>query len=197
VNVSRRSIPSVVVLLVACLACASWLAWRAPSPAEQQATPPPSMVSANHKLLEKYVGTWDAEMKAPAAPGQPPQVTKGKSTSRLIGDGLWLVTDFEGSMMGAPFIGHEVMGYDNHAKQYILNWVDTSSTAMFAGEMQYDEKSHTLTGTIHGHDEAGVEMKWRATDEWKGDDTRVYAMHMKMGNGPEQEMLSITYKRHK
>ena len=42
-----------------------------------------------------------------------------------------------------------------------------------------------------------LEMKWRATDEWKGDDTRVYAMHMKMGNGPEQEMLSITYKRHK
>jgi hypothetical protein len=155
------------------------------------------MASASHKLLEKYVGTWDAELKSPGAPGQPPQVTKGKSTSRLTGGGLWLVTDFEGTMLGAPLIGHEVMGYDNHAKQYILNWVDSSSTAMYSGEMQLDEKTHSLSGTIHGHDEAGLEMKWRATDEWKGDDTREYAMHMKMGNGSEQEMLRITYKRQK
>lgn len=195
-NLSRRSISSVALLALACLACASWLAWRSPAPSAQQGAPP-SLVSANHKLLEKYVGSWDTEMKAAAVPGQPPQVTKGKSSSKLIGGGVWLVTDFEGSMMGMPFIGHEVMGYDNHAKQYILNWVDTSSTAMFSGEMQFDDKTHTLAGTIHGHDEAGVDMKWRATDEWKDADTHEYAMHMKMGDGPEMEMLRITYKRHK
>lgn len=195
-NLSRRSIPSVALLAVACLACASWLAWRAPPNAAQQATTS-SMASPQHKLLEKYVGNWDAELKSPGAPGQPPQVSKGKSTARLTGGGLWLVTDFEGTMLGAPLIGHEVMGYDNHAKQYILNWVDSSSTAMYSGEMQLDEKTHTLSGTIHGHDEAGVEMKWRATDEWKDDDTREYAMHMKSRSGTEEEMLRITYKRKK
>lgn len=195
-NLSRRSLPSVALLSLACLACASWLAWRAPASDPQQATPS-TMASPQHKLLEKYVGNWDAELTSPGAPGQPPQVSKGKSTARLTGGGLWLVTDFEGTMLGAPLIGHEVMGYDNHAKQYILNWVDSSSTAMYAGEMQLDEKTHILSGTIHGHDEAGLEMKWRATDEWKDDDTRVYAMHMKMRDGPEQEMIRITYKRKK
>jgi len=192
VKPSLRSLLAVALLAGAAL---PWIAWRAPLPTGQDA---PSLVRPEHKLLEKYVGTWDVEVKAQVpgqAPGQAPDVSTGTSTSRLIGGGLWLVTDFEGAMMGAPFIGHEVKGYDSHAKQYILNWVDTFSTAMFTGGMQFDARTHTLEGMIQGHDEAGMDMKWRATDVWKDDDTHVYAMHMKAPDGTETEMLTITYKR--
>lgn len=161
---------------------------------------PQTLAVPEHKLLEKYVGAWDAEISMPAAPGQPPAATPpktpAKSTARLIG-GIWLLTDFESSMMGSPFNGHEVLGYDTKSKHYIVTWVDSMSTGFSTGELDFDAKTKSLAGNLNGRDETETPVTWRQTDVWKDDDTREWTMYRKGPDGKEAVALQIAYKRHK
>jgi hypothetical protein len=184
-----------IAALVATTAVAA-IAWRS-SPSEPQQGAPPSLVTPEHKLLEKYVGTWDAELAMPAPQGQPAVKSPGKSTCRLTGGGLWLVSDFESTFMGMPFSGHEVFGYDAHDKKYVLNWVDSMSSSFSTGDLSFDAKSRTFEGTIHGRDEKGAAITWRQADVWKDDDTRDWTMYSKGPDGKEAVELTIHYKRRK
>jgi hypothetical protein len=157
---------------------------------------PQGLAVSEHKLLEKYVGAWDAEVALPAAPGQPPVKSPAKSIARLIG-GIWLLTDFESSMMGAPFNGHEVLGYDTKSKHYVATWVDSMSTGFSIGELDFDAKSKTLAGNVNGRDETETPITWRQADVWKDDDSREWTMYRKGPDGKEIVALQITYKRHK
>jgi hypothetical protein len=78
---------------------------------EPQRGAPPGAAAIEHKLLEKYVGARDAEVSMAGLPGRPTVKTPGKATARLVG-GVWRFTDFESSIMGMPFTGRELLGYD-------------------------------------------------------------------------------------
>ena len=65
-----------------------------------------------HEILKKDEGVWDATVEATMAPGAPPAVSKGVETVKATGGGLWYVSDFKSEMMGQPFEGHGVTGYD-------------------------------------------------------------------------------------
>ena len=171
------------------------MAWGDSPSGEQQGAP--SLVTPEHKLLEKYAGTWDAEVTMAGPPGQPAVTTPGKSTSKLGCGGLWLVTDFESSIMGMPFSGHEIFGYDAHDKKYVIHWVDSMSSSFSTGDFTFDAKSRTLDGNVHGRDEKGEEMTWRQSDVWKDDDNREWSMYRKGVDGKETAELTIHYKRHK
>ena len=97
------------LLVMAATASVAWIAAGRP----QEAAVAPT---AEHKLLEKYVGTWDAEVST-SDPSGAAHKSPAKSTARVTCGGLWMVSDFEGTMMGAPFVGHEVFGYDPISKR--------------------------------------------------------------------------------
>jgi hypothetical protein len=194
VNLSSRK---VVPILIVAAAALSWVAWRGPSapvPQEAQASP---LSVPEHKLLAKYAGTWDAELSVSEVPGQPASKSAGKAVARLTGGGLWLVTDFDATLMGAPFSGHEVLGYDASLKHYVITWVDSMGTSMTTGQLDFDAAAKSLGGDLHGRDPSGAEMNWRQTDVWKDDNTREWTMFMKGPDGNESAAIQITYKRHK
>jgi hypothetical protein len=192
VNQSTRLL-AIVALVATTSAAAAWSF----APAGPQDGAPPSLATPEHKLLEKYVGTWDAEISMAGPPGTPKVKSPAKSVARLACGGLWLLTDFESSMMGAPFGGHEVFGYDATAKQYVGNWVDSMSTAFAIGEFAYDAKGRKVEGIVHGRDMMGNPTTWRQVDVWKDDDTREWAMYRKSADGKEAVELEITYRRKK
>jgi len=192
VSRAPRIVSAAAIAAAACLVAITAL--RAASEPSQGA--PQSLATAEHKLLEKYVGAWDAEVTMQLASGQPAVKSPAKSTARLIG-GIWLLTDFDSSMMGAPFSGHEVLGYDTKSKHYCVTWVDSMSTGFSTGELDFDAKSATLGGNLNGRDPADAPMTWRQADVWKDDDTREWTMYRKGADGKEQVELQITYKRHK
>src|SRR5262249_3930101 len=140
VKTTARILP---VLALAATASIAWIATGRPQDASVAPTP-------EHKLLEKYAGTWDAEISVPSPTGGAPQKSAAKATARVTCGGLWLVTDFEGSMMGGPFTGHEVFGYDPTTKRYVLTWVDSTSASPNTGEFTWDEKARTLEGSMKG-----------------------------------------------
>lgn len=71
---------------------------------------------AAHKALAPLAGEWTVEVKSWMTPGAPPMVTKGTAKATWIMDGRFLQEEFHGEMMGKPFHGMSLMGYDNMTK---------------------------------------------------------------------------------
>jgi hypothetical protein len=148
-----------------------------------------------HEILNGTIGTWDATVELVMQPGGKPEISKGVEVATLIGGGLWLVQDFKGEFMGAPYYGHTVLGYDFQKKKYVGTWVDSMSPGLTALEGTYDPKTRTLTSKVEGPCPEGRMMKMRSTQEWKDADTRVFTMFSPPDFGDEFAMMKITYKR--
>jgi hypothetical protein len=133
-------------------------------------------------LLKRDIGVWDATIETTMEPGGKPNVTKGTETNTMLG-GRWLISDFKGEMMGIPFQGHSVMGYDPAKKKYTGTWVDSMSTTSSVLEGTYDPKTKTMTSWMESPGPDGKPVKMRSTNEWKDDDIRIFTMHSPAGQG--------------
>jgi hypothetical protein len=87
----------------------------------------------HHKALGRFVGTWDVEFKA-IAPGGPTTTTKGTSEYSWLMEGRWLQEHLRGEVMGQPYQGFGVFGWDNFKKKHVATWVDNKGTAMVHAE---------------------------------------------------------------
>jgi hypothetical protein len=146
-------------------------------------------------VLKKWVGNWEATIESTGRDGKP-VTNAAKATVKLSG-GRWLVSDFDGSFMGGPFIGHEVIGYDPVAKKYLLNWVDSMATSFSTGEGLYNPQSKTLTLTVSGRDDATGKMAtWRQVDIWKDADHHDWTLRaISPKDAKEQVQMTIRYRR--
>jgi hypothetical protein len=162
----------------------------------QQGAPPLPKPGPEHEVLKQDVGTWDATVEM-MEPGKPPAVSKGVETVSLIEGGLWTITDFKSTMMGAPFHGHGTNGFDPVKKKYVSTWVDSMSAGIYLGEATYDPKTKTLKGRMEGPDPTGNPMKMNQTVEWKDPDSRVFTMFMPGPDGKDVPTMRISYKRRK
>src|SRR5580692_10622765 len=79
----------------------------------------PPAPGPEHRVFEKDVGTWDADVEV-RMPGAPLQTSRGVAVNRLVCGGLWLVGDFRNETSG--FEGHGVYGYDPQTKKYVGTW---------------------------------------------------------------------------
>jgi len=165
--------------------------------AAAQGMPPLPKPGPEHELLKQSLGTWNATVEAWMAPGAPPAVSKGTETNVLTAGGMWLVTDFKGQFMTAPFTGHGVMGYDPGKKKYVSTWVDSMSPGLALGEATYDPTGKVLTGWMEGPDMTGKVEKMKTTTELKADGSRVFTIFGKDQSGKEAPTLRITYTRQK
>lgn len=162
--------------------------------AAQDVTSPAA--TKEHELLKHDVGTWDATMKIYAAPGEEPAVSEATETNELLPGGIWLLSNFKGEIMGMPFSGHGVTGYDPVEKKYIGTWVDSMSPYLMTMEAEYNPATKTLTGFGEGRDPASGEMvKYKQISRKVDDDTRTFEMQMPDGAGGYQKMMEIEYKR--
>lgn len=167
-----------------------------PAPAQDAAMASPLV--EEHKMFAKYAGIWDAEVEmASQEPGGAPQKNKGVATCKVGCGGLWLLTDFEGTMMGMPFIGHEVTGYDATQKKYTLTWVDSWTPTAATGTGHFDAATKTLHTQVAGLDGGGAPMAFHGTDVWSDADHRTWSMLMKGPDGSEFPAITMKYTRRK
>ena len=84
-----------------------------------------------HEHLRSYVGTWDTVTKIwMGGPGSPPLESTGTSTFKSVLGGNWVLEEHAGSMMGKPYNGIGMMGYDNYKKLYVGTWFSNMGTEM-------------------------------------------------------------------
>lgn len=98
-----------------------------------------------HKRLQYYVGTWDTATKVwMSGPGTPPMASTGTSTFKSVLDGNWVMEEHAGSMMGMPYNGVGMMGYDNYKKLYVGTWFSNMGTEL----LQMAGARHPKTGVV-------------------------------------------------
>ncbi len=155
-------------------------------------TDPTPKPGEEHRLFEKDVGTWDAEVTVTPAPGAAPQVSKGVSTSRLVG-GRWLVTDYEAE---SGFAGHGVYGFDPSKRRYVGTWVDTARTFLVVYEGDWDPAAKALTFRCEARLPDGRELRWREVTTWLGPDEQRFRS-LFPGPGGDHELMAVIYRRRK
>jgi len=69
-----------------------------------------------HKVLEKNVGQWKAEITMWMAPNTPPTIAEGNSVNEMILGGRYLQSKHSGNFSGMPMEGIGLEAYDNAKK---------------------------------------------------------------------------------
>jgi Protein of unknown function (DUF1579) len=102
-------------------------------------------LNENHKKLEQFVGEWKCDVKCWMAPGAEPEKTAGSAKNEMIMGGRYLKCEFSGNMMGQPFTGGNLLGYDNAKGKFFSLWIDSMSTGYMASEGTCDASGKVFT----------------------------------------------------
>jgi hypothetical protein len=148
-----------------------------------------------HKWLASQAGTYDLKVRSWHEPGGPPMEESGTATRTMMLDGRVLIEDLNCTMMGTPFTGHGMTGYDNVSGKYWAVFTDSMSTGIMVSEGSCDAKKVcTYTGAWNDPIKKGP-MKVRMTTRWTGPTTQIFEMHGPGKDGKEMKMMEITYTK--
>ena len=148
-----------------------------------------------HKQLASLAGSWITKTKEWMEPDKPPTEAAGSAEMKMLLDGRFLQQDFTSEMMGQPYTGMGITGYDNLRKKYVSIWLDTMGTSpfMMEGTGSADGKTITLKGQ---HTEpGGGKMTHRAVWKIVDSNTQTFDMYGAHHGTKETKVLEITYTR--
>jgi hypothetical protein len=151
---------------------------------------------AQHKALEPLVGEWTAEVKCWMNPDAAPTASKGTSKAEWALNGRFLREEFSGEMMGKPFRGIGLTGFDNLKQKYVTVWLDDISTAIMTSEGTADASGKVITFTgkmdcpVTGDKDIPVKQVLRIVSR----DTHTFEMH-DTRLGEKSKTMEITYTR--
>jgi Protein of unknown function (DUF1579) len=158
---------------------------------EKMAAPGP-----NHERFKMLAGDWNLTVKWTMDPSQPTQETKSTSTITTLMDGRYCEEQTVGEMMGKPFQGMGLTGYDNVLKKYVGVWVDNMGTGIMSSQGTADASGNVINWTAESSDPATGKMtKSRGVTRYLDDNHHVFEMYMKGPDGKEFKAMEITYER--
>jgi hypothetical protein len=98
-----------------------------------------------HQALNALEGNWKAEVKCWMDPGGSPEVSQGTAKASWKFNGRFLEEEFHGQMMGKPFTGRTLLGFDNTKQTFNSVWVSDTQTSMFTSEGKGDSGNKVIT----------------------------------------------------
>jgi hypothetical protein len=151
---------------------------------------------APHQALAAMAGTYDLKVKSWHDAKGPAAESTATATRAMTLGGRVLVEDVNGSMMGAPFTGHGMTGYDNVTGKYWSTWNDTITTGVLVSEGTCDAQGKACAFTAQWTDPVKkTPMKSRMTTKWTSPTTEVFEMYGPGQDGKEMKMMEITYTK--
>ncbi len=150
-----------------------------------------------HKMIASANGEWSGAITMWMDAKTPPTQSTGTVTNEMIMGGRYQLSKTTCMMMGMPFEGMSLLGYDNAKKIFTSTWIDNFGT----GTM-------TLEGTWNAATRS-IEFKGKAVDPMTGKDMAVkelvkftdndnQEMQMyEMRNGTEIKTMEIKFTRKK
>ena len=163
--------------------------------AEMEAYMKAGQPGAPHQALAAQAGSYETKTKSWHEPDGPMMEDIGTATRHMMLDGRVLVEEFSGSMMGMPFAGHAMMGYDNVTGKYWSTWMDSMSTGVMMNEGTCDDKQACtfMGGWVDPIKKTPVKV--RMTSRWTSPTVEVFEMYGPDKNGKEMKMMEITYTK--
>jgi Protein of unknown function (DUF1579) len=149
-----------------------------------------------HQALAASVGSYDLQIKSWHEPGAPAMEDTGTATRSMALGGRVLVEEINSSMMGMPYTGRGMMGFDNVSGKYWSTWNDSMSTGIMVSEGTCDasSKSCSFTGSWNDPIKKGP-VSARMTTRWASPTTQVFELYGPGKDGKEMRMMEITYNK--
>ena len=163
--------------------------------AEMEAYKKAGMPGPQHARMAATAGTYDLALRSWHEPGGPAMDTTGTATRAMILDGRVMTEDLSSTMMGMPFTGHGMSGYDNVTGKHWSTWSDSMSTGLMVTEGTCDEQEKcTFTGSWNDPITKKPVIA-RMTTRWTSPTVQVFEMHGPAKDGKEFKMMEITYTK--
>ena len=103
---------------------------------QRAATPGPQ-----HANLAAMAGEFTLTLKSFNEPGAEPEVSTGTATRKMVLGGRYLEETVQASVMGQPFEGRGLTGYDNVTRTWWGAWIDSMSTGIMITSGSWDEEA--------------------------------------------------------
>ncbi|HMS63726.1 MAG TPA: DUF1579 domain-containing protein [Ignavibacteria bacterium] len=148
-----------------------------------------------HEMLSKSDGEWKADISMWMDPTSAPMKTEGVCINKMILGGRYQYSTNTATMMGMPFEGILILGYDNVKKEFVSSWIDNMGTGIMNMTGKWDEstKSANFTGT-QVDPVTGKDIKVREVFKILNDNTQSMEMFMEK-EGSEMKSMEIMYFR--
>ncbi len=149
-----------------------------------------------HKMMASWNGTWKTEITAWEKPGAAPVKSTGTAVNKMILGGRYQESVSKANMMGMPFEGHGLLGYDNVKKIFENTWVDNMGTGTMKMSGPWDDATKTVTLIGKAIDPSSlVEKDYRETFNVIDDKTQLMTMYGSGPDGKEFKMMEIKFTR--
>lgn len=149
-----------------------------------------------HKMIAKSDGQWKGDVTWWTAPGQQPMTSTATCTNTMIMGGRYQQSMNKGTMMGMPFEGMGLLGYDNAAKVFNYTWIDNMGTGVMNMTGTWDDatKSVNFTGTTTDP-VSGKQIPVREVFTMTNDNNQMLQMYTSGPDGKEFKTMEIKYTR--
>lgn len=148
-----------------------------------------------HEMLAKANGEWKESISFWMKPGAPPMQMNASCKNEMIMGGRYQLSATTGDMMGMPFEGHGVTGYDNVRKIFVSTWIDNMGTGIMYMEGQWNEASKSIEFVGKSTDPmAGKAIDMRQVLTFMDDNNHKLEMFM-MHEGKEFKSMEIIFTR--
>jgi len=165
--------------------------------AEMEAYTKAGTPGPQHKAMAATAGTYELKIKSWQDPNSPPMEDTGTATRSMALDGRVMVEQVSSTMMGQPWSGHGMQGYDNTTGKYWSTWNDSMSTGLMVSEGTCDAKqSCTFAGSWTDPVKKTL-VKSRMTTRWTSPTTQIFDMYGPGRDGKEMQMMQIIYTKKK
>jgi len=149
-----------------------------------------------HAWFSKAVGDWKVTNKYWYSPDSEPEVSEGTATAKMIMGERYLQFTHKGTIMGMPFEGVSIEGYDNSREKYIAIWFDNMGTSITYSEGTFDKENNLLVYEGYMTDPMTKERAWFRQTVKEVDKNRYdFEMYMKSPDGSEFKSMEITFTR--
>ncbi len=197
-----------VALSVGLAACGSLAAQetggQAPQMSEQEKAMWAAMEKAGtpgkqHQWLAKKAGSWTFTGKfwMGMNPSAPPTEVSGTVERTSALGGRVLTETVKSEMMGQPFEGHGMTGYDNVKQEFWGTWNDSMTTGVMLSAGQCDEKGNCTFKSTYTDPMTGETRETRMVSREEGADKEVMEAFDKGPDGKEFKSMELVYTRKK
>jgi hypothetical protein len=148
-----------------------------------------------HEKMASNTGAWKTKSTMWMTPESEPTVSVGTSNAEMIMGGRYLVSKHSGSIMGMPFEGMSIEGYDNATQTFNAIWIDNMGTGIMHMKGKLDPATDQITYTGQMVDPmTGEYVNIREVVTFNSDGSINFDMYCPF-EGKEFKTLNLVYTR--
>lgn len=149
-----------------------------------------------HKMIAKSDGQWKEDVSWWMTPGQEPMKSTATCTNTMILGGRYQQSINKGTMMGMPFEGIGILGYDNAEKMFNYTWIDNMGTGVMNLKGTWDDATRTINFTGFSIEPVtGKQIPVKEPFTIVDDNNQLMQMYMTGADGKDVKTMEIKFTR--